>query len=114
MKKIVIKFRDEELGDELVTFKYNEKKYDYVSTMNLAKEILYLDFDCASYKELKEERPELTRRLYNKAMEVLENGDCGVTTERFCEFMKVAFGWKYEVARADEVFNVYYGYWDVE
>lgn len=112
MKKIVIKFIDSELGDELVTFKYNEKKYDYVSTMNLATKILYLgDFGCASYKELKEECPELTRRLYNKAMEVLWNGDAGVTTNRFCEFMKSAFGWKYEIARADEVFNVEYGYW---
>lgn len=115
MKKIVVKFKDEELGNELVTFKYNEKKYDYVETMNLAMEVLYWgSFDCGSYKDFKEDCPNATRRLYNKAMEILENGECGVTTERFCDFMEVAFGWKYEIAMADSVFNVEYGEWDYE
>ncbi len=112
MKKIIIKLTDSELGDELVIFKYNEKKYDYGSTIDIAKEILYwANFDCATYKEFKEDYPELPRKLYNIAMKVLENGECGVTAKRFCEFMKIAFGWKYEIMKADEVFNVEYGYW---
>lgn len=111
MKNIVIKLTDSELGDEIVTFKYNEKKYDYISTINLATAILYLDFKCATYKELNEECPQLTKRLYKKAMEVLWNGEAGVTARRFCEFMRVAFGWKYEISKVDEVFNVEYGCW---
>jgi hypothetical protein len=78
--------------------------------MELAKEILYLDFS-QSYKELKEDCPKLTRRLYNKAAFVLEYGNYGVTTERFCDFMHEAFGWKYEVFRADYDFDVENGCW---
>ena len=115
MKKILVKFKDEELGNELVTLKYNEKKYDYTETMNLAKDILYLDFSDYSYKELKEEFcPELTRRLYNIAINVLDNGNYGVTTERFCDFMEMAFGWKSETMIADSVFDVENGEWDYE
>lgn len=115
MKKILVKFKDEELGTELVTFKYNEKKYDYTETMNLAKDILYLDFSDYSYKELKEKFcSELTRRLYNIAIKVLDYGNYGVTTERFCEFMEMAFGWKSETMIADSVFDVENGEWDYE
>ena len=111
MKKVVIKFIDQEIGDELVTVEYDEKKSDFFSAMNLAKEILYLDFEFSSYEELKEECPVLTRKLYDIAMECLEGGLAGVTTERFCKFMEAAFGWKYEMAKADIEFNVEYGYW---
>lgn len=114
MEKVLIKFKDEEIGDEIVFFKYNEKKYDFFKTMNLAKEILYLDFQDCFYKELLEKCPQLTKKLYKKAMEILDGGYCGVTAERFCEFMESAFGWKYEFIKADLVFDVECGDWDYE
>ena len=114
MRKTMVKFKDSEIGDELVLFKYNEKKYDFYETMNLTKEVLYLDFYNYSFKELVNECSQLTRRLYNKAIDILQGGDCGVTTDRFCDFMQEAFGWKYEIINADSIFDVEYGEWDYE
>ena len=115
MKDILVKFKDEELGDDLVKFSYDEKKYNYEDTMNLAMNILYLDFSDYSYKELKEEFcSNLTKNLYNKAVEILDDGNYGVTTERFCDFMNLAFGWKYEIIQADSVFDVENGRWSYE
>ena len=111
MQKILVKFKDEDLGNELVTFTYDDK-HNFTDKMNLAKSILYLDFDCSTYKELKEECPKLTKKLYNIAMEILMGGDAGVTASRFCEFMQAAFGWQYEFIKADVSFDVYYGNWD--
>lgn len=111
MQKILVKFKDEEFEDEFVTFTYNDK-HNFYDKMNLAKDILYLDFSDSTYKELKEECPELTRKLYNIAMEILEGGDDGVTASRFCEFMQEAFGWQYEFMIADTTFDVENGCWD--
>lgn len=111
MQKILVKFKDEESGDELVTFSYNDK-HNFYDKMNLAKAVLYLDFSDCTYKELKAECPELTKKLYDIAMEVLEGGDCGVIASRFCEFMQKAFGWEYEFMIADSCFDVYNGIWD--
>lgn len=121
MKDILVKFKDEEFGDKLVKLSYDNERYDYKITMNLAMEILYISFSdysyngsCPEYEELKEDYPELTKELYDVCMYVLDEGNYGVTTERFCDFMNLAFGWKYEIIQADSVFDVENGRWSYE
>ena len=120
MKKILVEFKDEELGNDFVEFTYDESKYDYTKTMELAMEVLYISFSdysyggsCPDYEEIKEEYPELTKELYGVCMEVLDKGNYGVITERFCEFMEKAFGWEYRIMKieADSIFDVENGEW---
>lgn len=118
MKKVLVEFKDEELGNDFVEFTYDEEKYDYAKTMELAMETLYISFSdysyggsCPDYQELKEDYPELTKELYDVCMDVLDEGNYGVITERFCEFMEKAFGWKYYIIKADSIFDVENGEW---
>lgn len=111
MKKVIVKFRDKELGDDLVQISYDDKKYNFKDIMNMAKDILYLDFD-SEYEELKEEYPDLTKELYDICMKVLDNGNYGVITERFCEFLELAFKCNWKIIEDEYAFNVEYGYWD--
>ena len=114
MTKTIVKFKDSEFGNDLVEFSYDGRKYDYTKTMNLAMKVLYLDFSYSSYEELKEDCPELTKELYDICMEVLDEGNFGVITERFCDFMKAAFGWEYKFIEGNSVIDVEYGKWDYE
>ena len=96
MKRNIIKFKDEEYGDVMVKITFDETKYKFKETMELAMKLLYLDYEYSSYEELNEDYPELTKELYDICMEVLDGGSYGVIAERFCEFLNKAFGWECE------------------
>lgn len=105
------KFKDSEFGDSIIQFTYDEKKYDFVDTMNLAMKVLYLDYGYSTYEDLKYDYEELTEELYNICMDVLDGGGNGVIISRFCGFMKKAFGWDYEIVDTIYVVDIENGDW---
>lgn len=111
MKRNIVKFKDGELGDVLVKISFDETKLNFRHTMDLALKILYLDYEYSTYEELKENYPELTQELYDICMDILDGGRCGVTAERFCEFLQKAFSCECEVVDYIYVIDVENGDW---
>jgi hypothetical protein len=111
MKKVIMKFVDQEFEDEFVVITYDEAN-DFIEAMELASLVMYSDFeDYESYEEYKEYYPSVSKKLYDIAMEILDNGNYGVTSGRLCEFLYEAFGWNYEIISEDYIFDSYYGEW---
>lgn len=111
MKRNIVKFKDSELGDVLVKVSFDEIKSNFKNTMDLALKTLYLDYEYFTYKELKEDYPDLTQELYDICIDILDCGGCGVTAERFCEFLQKAFNWECEVVDCVYVIDVENGDW---
>ena len=111
MKRNIVKFKDSELGDMLVEISFDETKFNFKRTMDLALKILYLDYEYSTYEELKEDYPELTQELYDICMDILDCGSRGVTADRFCKFLQKAFCWKCEAVDYVYVIDVENGDW---
>lgn len=111
MKRNIVKFKDSELGDVLVKISFDETKLNFRHTMDLALKVLYLDYEYSTYEELKEDYPELTQELYDICIDILDGGSCGVTAERFCEFLQKAFNWECETVDYIYIIDVENGDW---
>ena len=110
MEKITVKFKDSEFGNELITFLTNtETRYETDKVLEFAMRILYLDFEYNTLAELQENNKDLTQGVYDICMDILDGGSNGVTTERFCDFMKRVFGWKQKPIEEDYVIDIEYG-----
>ena len=108
MEEITVKFTDSELGEELWHISYDEKKHEINKCFDLAMNVLYLPL-YESFKELKKEYPELSKKHYDIAVDILDYGNMGVTDDRFCEFLTKAFGFKCERINDDVCIDVEYG-----
>ena len=51
--------------------------------------------------------------MYNIAYEILDGGMCGVTSDRFLDFLYEAFSWDYENLTPEYSYNAEYGYFNV-
>ena len=112
MKKITVKFKDSEFGDELITFlTTKETRYELDEVLEFAMRILYLDFEYNTLAELQENNKDLTQEIYDICMDILVGGCKGVTTERFCDFMERVFGWKREPIEVTYIIDVENGDW---
>lgn len=112
MKKITVKFKDSEFGDELITFSTTkETKYELDEDLDFVMRILYLDFKYNTLSELQENNKDLTQEVYDICMDILDGGNNGVITERFCDFVERVFGWKREPIEETYVIDVENGDW---
>ena len=112
MKKVTVKFKDSEFGDELITFSITkETGYEPDEALEFAMRILYLDFEYNTLEELQESNEDLTQEIYDICMDILDGGNNGVITERFCDFMEKVFGWKREPIEEIYVIDVENGDW---
>lgn len=105
MAKKIVKFTDSELGDSLWNISFDAQKYNFDDCFKLAMMVMYLPF-YEEFDDLKENYPELTREHYNIAFDILEDGENGVTDDRFCDFLSKAFDFACEEIKADLDFNV--------
>ena len=112
MKTIIAKLKDSYYGDTLVSFSFDGNEHDFIEAMELAMNILYLDYSYSSFEELREDNHKLTRELYDICMDVLYEADSGVTAELFCDFVRRAFGWDAQIVEYTHVINVESGDWD--
>ena len=112
MEKITVKFKDSEFGDELITFSTTkETGYEPDEALEFAMRILYLDFKYNTLEELQESNEDLTQEIYDICMDILDGGNSGVITERFCDFMERVFGWKQEPIERIYIIDVENGNW---
>lgn len=105
MEHKVVKFIDQELGNRLWNISFDAQKHNFDDCFNLAMKVMYLPF-YEGFEELKSEYPDLTKEHYDIASSILENGDCGVTDDRFCLFLTNAFGFICDTVDEDFCFNV--------
>lgn len=104
IKKVTVKFVDDELGDSLWNITFDENRHDFNKCFKTAVEVMYLPFD-EGFDASKENR-KLTKEHYDIAAEILNYGDYGVTDDRFCEFLEYAFGFKCESVKEVVRFDV--------
>ena len=112
MRKVTVKFKDSEFGDELITFlTTKETGHKPDEALEFAMRILYLDFEYNTLEELQETNKDLTQYIYDICMDILDGGSNGVITGRFCEFMERVFGWEREPVEKIYVIDVEHGDW---
>jgi hypothetical protein len=110
MREITVKFKDSEFGNKLIKFSTTrETRYELDKDLEFAIRILYLDFEYNTLEELQKDNEDLTQEIYDICMDILDGGSNGVTTERFCDFMEKAFGWKQKPIEEDYVIDIEYG-----
>lgn len=105
MESKIVKFVDVELGNSLWTISFDAQMHNFDDCFDLAKTVMYLPLE-EGFDELKNEYPELTKEHYDIASEILEKGDCGVTDDRFCQFLTNAFGFVCNAINEDISFNI--------
>lgn len=105
MENKIVKFVDTELGNSLWTISFDSQKHSFDDCFDLAMTVMYLPFD-EGFSDLKKEYPELTREHYDIASKILENGSCGVTDDRFCQFLSDAFGFVCDTIDEAISFNI--------
>ena len=110
IEKVTVNFVDSELGNKLWDISFDKDRHDFDECFETAMKVMYLPLD-EDFDSLKEKYPELTRELYDIADEILEHGDCGVTDDRFCEFLVNAFGFMCKTVDEDVSFDVEKGEW---
>lgn len=118
--EMILKLRDQELGDELVkiTCLDDEDFYGKVKTADklaeeyllLAEEYLAIDEDDEDSEQdkkqnlfdtLKARIPNLTNELFEAAFEIFDRGYYGLTAERFCDLLKMGYNWDYDMIQED-------------
>lgn len=111
MKNVLVKLKDQDLGDALASFSFEGNESDFVDKMELAMHVLYLDYEYCEFEELHNLMPQLTEELYDMCMDILDEGNNSVTAEIFCEFVEKAFGWEAHIVEYNYVVDVYHGCW---
>ena len=112
MRKVTVKFKDSEFGDEMITFLITkETGYEPYEALEFAMRILYLDFEYSTLEELQENNKDLTQHIYDICMDILDGGWNGVITSRFCDFMERVFGWEREPVGKIYTIDVEHGNW---
>lgn len=110
MKTKIILFVDSELGNKLWKIKYDSKKYNFEECFETAKVVMYGAISHAIYgnafETAKAEYPNLTRKDYDIACQITDNGNYGITDDRFCEFLTMAFGFACDIVNEDIKFDV--------
>ena len=105
MEKLIVKFIDHELGNNLWEISFDNQKHDFDECFELATKVMYLPIE-EGFNKLKNDYPELTKEHYDIAAKILENGNNGVTDYRFCEFLTAAFDFACEMIEENIRFNI--------